>query len=157
MTSIFNDAERGKAAYNVLLNDLNASSLSDTKVETKENMKTDQSKTVNFVTNVKPEDNIDDLEKDLDFLLSLKEPVQSTVIGIPQSVIGIPLSMSHNTGKILTLKQYFIVSFNVVLFSGYFILKTMRLNFHFRKNNCKCAICNQTNFLQSNKYEGFMS
>ncbi|KYN14172.1 PREDICTED: uncharacterized protein LOC108766075 [Trachymyrmex cornetzi] len=97
LTSIFNNAERCKAAYNVILNDLNASSLSDTKVKTKEDTSTDQSKTVDLVTNVKPEDSIDNLEEDLDFLLSLKEPVQSTVIGIPQSTIGIPLSTSHNT------------------------------------------------------------
>lgn len=114
MTNIFNDAERGKTAYNMILNTLNASSLSDTKVETKENTRTDQLKTVDLATNVKPEDSIDDLEEDLDFLLSLKEPVQSTVIGIPQPVIGISLSMSHNTGKVLTLKRYFIVSFNIV-------------------------------------------
>ncbi|EGI70156.1 PREDICTED: uncharacterized protein LOC105149136 [Acromyrmex echinatior] len=97
LTSIFNDAERGKTAYNVILNDLNASNLSDTKVETKENTGIDQSKTVDLMTNIKPEDSIDDLEEDLDFLLSLKEPIQSNVIGISQPVIGIPLSTSHNT------------------------------------------------------------
>jgi len=89
LTSIHNDVERGKAAYNVILDDLNASSLSDTRSGTKENMKS---------TNAKAEDSIDDLEEDLDFLLSLKEPVQSTVIGIVQPM---SLSISHNSGKIL--------------------------------------------------------
>lgn len=64
-------------------------------------MRTDQLKNLESGKNVKSEDketSIDDLEEDLDFLLSLKEPVQSTVIGITQSM---SLPMSHSSGKIL--------------------------------------------------------
>lgn len=97
MTSIYNGAERGKAAYNTILDNLNASSLSNVKSEPQQNTRTDQSKNVESATNVKPENNMDDLEDELDFLLSLKEPVQSTVIGI---IPPMSLSTSSN-GKIL--------------------------------------------------------
>ncbi|KYN50199.1 PREDICTED: uncharacterized protein LOC108771201 [Cyphomyrmex costatus] len=103
LTSMFNDAEKGKAAYNMILNDLSASNLSDTKGGSKENTRIDQSQNVDSITNVKSEDSIDDLEEDLDFLLSLKEPVQSTVISQP--VIGISLSTSHNTDSKTKLKS----------------------------------------------------
>ncbi|XP_011867113.1 PREDICTED: uncharacterized protein LOC105561608 [Vollenhovia emeryi] len=92
LTSIYNDAERGRAAYSAILDDLNASSLPDTKDE---NTRTDDSKSVQLTTSTKPENSIDDLEEDLDFLLSLKEPVQSTtVIGIAQ-----PTSLSTSHGS----------------------------------------------------------
>jgi len=86
LTSIYNDAERGKAAYSAILDELNATSLSaDIKSETKDST-TDQSKNVE---SAKSEKSIDDLEEDLDFLLSLKEPIQSTAIGI-----AMPMSLS---------------------------------------------------------------
>ncbi|XP_071557831.1 uncharacterized protein [Temnothorax nylanderi] len=88
LTSIYNDAERSKAAYSAILDEL-----------IKENAKTDQSKDMKSTTNVKPENNLDhlekdpdslgDIEEDLDFLLSLKEPLQSTVTEIAQ-----PMSLS---------------------------------------------------------------
>lgn len=98
MTSIYNDAERGKAAYRAILDDLNAMSSLDIKSETKKNTRIDRSKDIESTTNAKSENSIDDLEEDLDFLLSLKEPVQSTAIGIVQSM---SLSTSHSNGKIL--------------------------------------------------------
>lgn len=95
MTSVYNDAERGKAAYSAILNELNVSSLSAViKSETKANT-IDQSKNVE---SAKSEKSIDDLEEDLDFLLSLKEPVQSIAIGIDMPM---SLSMSRSSGKIL--------------------------------------------------------
>jgi len=92
LTSIYNDVERGKATYNAIL-DLNASNLSDTRSGTKENIKSTTKH-----DDAKAEDSIDDLEEDLEFLLSLKEPIQSTVIGIVQPM---SLPTSHNSGKIL--------------------------------------------------------
>ncbi|XP_011708253.1 PREDICTED: uncharacterized protein LOC105462986 [Wasmannia auropunctata] len=92
LTSIYNDAERGKAAYSAIVEDLKASSL--IKSGSNENARIDQSKDVESTTNAKAEGRIDDLEEDLDFLLSLQEPVQSTVIGIAQPV---SLSTSHNS------------------------------------------------------------
>ncbi|KAL6264807.1 hypothetical protein P5V15_004904 [Pogonomyrmex californicus] len=92
LTSIYNNAERGKAAYNAILNELDTSSLSNAENET-ENM---QNQSENLTANVKFEsnDNVQDLEEDLDFLLSLKEPVQDTRIGIAQSM---SLPVSHNS------------------------------------------------------------
>ncbi|XP_071629759.1 uncharacterized protein [Temnothorax longispinosus] len=88
LTSIYNDAERSKAAYSAILDEL-----------IKENAKTDQSKDMKSTTNVKPENKLDhlekdpdslgDIEEDLDFLLSLKEPLPSTVTEIAQ-----PMSLS---------------------------------------------------------------
>lgn len=97
MTSINNDVERSKAVYNAILDDLNASNLSDIKSETKENIKIDHSKNIES-TIAKSENSMGDLEEDLDFLLSLKEPIQNTAIGIVQPV---SLSTSHSNGKIL--------------------------------------------------------
>lgn len=81
----------------MILGDLNASNLSDIKSEIKENIRTDQSKNIESMTIVKSENSMGDLE-DLDFLLSLKEPVQSTAIAIVQPM---SLSTSHSNGKIL--------------------------------------------------------
>ncbi|XP_011168582.2 uncharacterized protein LOC105201968 [Solenopsis invicta] len=94
LTSIHNDAERGKAAYSTILDGLNTSSLPDIKSGAKENMKTGQAENLEPVTNVNLEDNFVNLEKDLDFLLSLKEPIQTNE---PESIVPKLLSMSHNT------------------------------------------------------------
>jgi hypothetical protein len=104
LTSIHNDAERGKAAYRTILDGLNTSSLPDTKSETKENTKTGQTENLEPVTNVNLEDDFANLEEDLDFLLSLKEPIQ---INESESMMPKLLSMSHNTGKILEKRKRF--------------------------------------------------
>ncbi|XP_012539161.1 uncharacterized protein LOC105838270 [Monomorium pharaonis] len=87
LTSIYNYAERGKAAYSTILDDLNT--LLDTRSGTNEDTRINQSENMELAINMKLENNIDDLEKDLDFLLSLKEPVLNTAIGI-----SVPMSLS---------------------------------------------------------------
>lgn len=141
MTSIYNDAERGKAAYSTILNDLNASSLSSVKNETEQNTGTDQSKNMELATTVKPENrSIDDLEDDLDFLLSLKEPVQDIVVGI---IPPMSLSASHSSGKILDLKKYFdILFYNSFVFAIFLKIMNYILCFYFQEDNYKCIICN---------------
>lgn len=99
MTSIYNTAEKGKAVYNAILDDLNASSSSaeeHLKNETNENTRTDQSKDLELTTNAVSEskNSTNNLEEDIDFLLSLKEPVQNNPTTIAQSI-----SISHNIGK----------------------------------------------------------
>lgn len=87
--------------YNAILDDLNASSFLNIKNEIEENPRTDQSKNNQYMestTIIKSENSIGDLEEDLDFLLSLKEPVHNTAIGI---VHPMSLSISHSNGKIL--------------------------------------------------------
>ncbi|XP_020280524.1 uncharacterized protein LOC109853126 [Pseudomyrmex gracilis] len=81
LTSIHNDAEKGKIAYSAILNDLNASSAVCPKPETSKNTEDDQSKTSKLTTNTKlqSDSSTDNLEEDIDFLLSLKEPVQRTL------------------------------------------------------------------------------
>jgi hypothetical protein len=61
---------------------------------------TDQSKNLEPMINIKSKENIDNLEEDIDFLLSLKEPVQSNITIIKQ-----PVSISRNNGKILYHKD----------------------------------------------------
>lgn len=99
MTNINNDAEKGKATYNTIFypNVSSSSNIVYSKNEMKENTKIDQSKNLELITNTKSpsEDGIDNLE-DIDFLLSLKEPVQSNPTISPAQLIFI----SHN-GKIV--------------------------------------------------------
>lgn len=97
LTSINNTAEKGKAAYNAVLNDLNASSsIADehTKSETNENSRTDQSKDTGLNMNaeeVQSQSKDSTNLEDIDFLLSLKEPVQNNPMTITH-----PISISHN-------------------------------------------------------------
>ncbi|XP_070171488.1 uncharacterized protein [Polyergus mexicanus] len=98
LTNINNDAEKGKATYNTIFYP-NVSSSSDivySKNEMKENTKIDQSKNLELTANTKSlsEDGIDNLE-DIDFLLSLKEPVQSNPTVPPAQLIF----KSHNDSK----------------------------------------------------------
>jgi len=69
-----------------------------------ENTTTDQSKNLEPIANTKSKENLDNLEEDIDFLLSLKEPVQSNITTIRQSV-----PISHNNGKILYHKNILII------------------------------------------------
>lgn len=99
MTNINNDAEKGKATYNTIFypNVSSSSDIVNSKDEIKENAKINQSKNLELTANTKSslEDRIDNLE-DIDFLLSLKEPVQSNPTINPMQLI----STSHN-GKIV--------------------------------------------------------
>jgi len=54
--------------------------------------------------------NINNLEEDIDFLLSLKEPVQNNPTTITQSI-----SISHNTGKRSYIKKTIFISYNSVI------------------------------------------
>ncbi|XP_029159712.1 uncharacterized protein LOC114931725 [Nylanderia fulva] len=81
LTNINNDAEKGKITYDTIFHS-NISNLSDVvhlKNEIKESTKINQSKSLESTANMKysTEDSIDNLEEDIDFLLSLKEPIQS--------------------------------------------------------------------------------
>ncbi|KAL0118897.1 hypothetical protein PUN28_009491 [Cardiocondyla obscurior] len=101
LTSIYNDTERGKMAYKTILDDLNETTLLNIQSEMKESTRPNQSKNIEE-TNAEPEMGINDLEEDLDFLLSLKEPVQSTAIGIVQPV---SLSTSHSSDSKIKMKN----------------------------------------------------
>ncbi|XP_029675181.1 uncharacterized protein LOC115242780 isoform X1 [Formica exsecta] len=98
LTNINNDAEKGKATYNTIFypNVSSSSNIVYSKNEMNENTKIDQSKNLELTTNTKSpsEDGIDNLE-DIDFLLSLKEPVQSNPTISPAQLIFI----SHNDSK----------------------------------------------------------
>lgn len=99
MTNINNDAEKGKVTYDDKIVHLNVSNLSDvaySENEIKESAEI-QSKNSESIESTKypTEDSVDNLEEDIDFLLSLKEPVQSNPTITPL------LSTSHNNGKIL--------------------------------------------------------
>ncbi|KAH0947119.1 hypothetical protein HN011_004018 [Eciton burchellii] len=103
LISIYNNAEEGKAAYNTILDELNTSSSSniiDSKPDVSENIMTDQSKNLEPMINIKSKENIDNLEEDIDFLLSLKEPVQSNITIIKQ-----PVSISRNNDSKQKLKN----------------------------------------------------
>ncbi|CAL1683916.1 unnamed protein product [Lasius platythorax] len=91
LTNINNDAEKGRAAYNTIFHP-NVSDVVYSINETKENMKTDQSKNLESTANTKylSKDSIDNLEEDIDFLLSLKEPIESNPTIAPL------ISTSHN-------------------------------------------------------------
>lgn len=99
MTNINNDAEKGKVIYNTIFypNISSSSDIVNLKDEIKENVKINQSKNLELTANTKSpfEDGIDNLE-DINFLLSLKEPVQSNPTINPMQLI----STSHN-GKIV--------------------------------------------------------
>ncbi|EZA56534.1 hypothetical protein DMN91_001863 [Ooceraea biroi] len=97
LTSICNNAEEGKAAYGIILNELDTSgSSSVSKTDASRDTTSDQSKNSELAAGTKSqsEDSIDSLEEDIDFLLSLKEPVQSGVTTITQPV---PLSHSNDS------------------------------------------------------------
>ncbi|XP_072762729.1 uncharacterized protein [Anoplolepis gracilipes] len=94
LMNINNDAEKGEATYNTTIypNTLNSGDTVCLKNEKKKDIKTNQSK--NLESNTKfPSEDINNLEEDIDFLLSLKEPVQNNPT-IPQFI-----STSHNDSK----------------------------------------------------------
>lgn len=95
ITSIYNNAENGKIAYKAILHDLNQSSLSNDKNETDDKTIVDRLELASRNAKTQSRESIDNLEEDIDFLLSLTEPVQSDLMTATQSV-----SISHDNGKI---------------------------------------------------------
>jgi len=102
--SICNNAEEAKVMYNTVLNELNTLNIIYSKTNVSENTTTDQSKNLELVTNAKSKENIDNLEEDIDFLLSLEQPVQNNITPAKESV-----SISRNNGKILYHKDISII------------------------------------------------
>lgn len=124
LTSICNNAEEAKAAYNTVLDEPNTSSLAN---DAGEDATSGQSRILQPATKPRPEDSIDNLEEDIDFLLSLKEPVQSSAATITQ-----PISVPHASGKKSWITRMFqqdvdcwnltsFVSYNSVSYHFYFV------------------------------------
>ncbi|XP_050454341.1 uncharacterized protein LOC126853011 [Cataglyphis hispanica] len=108
LTNINNDVEKGKVTYNTIFypNISSSSDIVNLKDEIKENAKINQSKNLELTANTKSsfEDGIDNLE-DIDFLLSLKEPVQSNPTINPMQLISTSHNDSKAKQKILQLSQ----------------------------------------------------
>lgn len=98
LTNINNDAEKRKLVYDTTFspNISSSSNIIFSKSEMDENTKTDQSRNLKSTENTKfvPEDNINNLEKEIEFLLSLKEPIQKN------PTISQLISTPHNDSKI---------------------------------------------------------
>lgn len=78
LTNIYNKAEEGKKNYNKLLDSLETEVVEDTEIQNTENLKDS-------------EDLVEDTAEDLDFLLSLKEPINDPLMTVKS------LSTSYST------------------------------------------------------------
>lgn len=112
MTSIHNKAEENKATYNCILDTVETTSSPNAilaRSETNENARTERSEPLEEKARRSlSEEDLDNLEDDVDFLLSLDKPVQNNLPKITQTFNTSSASMCSNNGKIL--EQNYVMS-----------------------------------------------
>lgn len=110
--------EESKTAYDCLLNTAKTSSSLNTVCTEDEVNKNTKIERLESSGNM-PEEDLNNLEDDIDFLLSLDEPVQKNLPKITQTFNMPSTSMCSNNGKILKEISTFIsyqYSFNILLY-----------------------------------------